>query len=1262
MSQTHYGNMSSETWAIATLFSTTSKDHAKGHTDFVDEVYGWMMEYVKVKKPQLSDSFIEIAKCHGDHLSQKGNHQETMKHYNWLWETSTREFGETDERTTMVLDQMVTALQKSGSSTDYLELSIKQLKVAENTLRVWDVQRTKAVLRLAGAYETADKPEKIYELYPSAIKQLTGALSERSGEATFAIHEQRITLIIAFASFYFRIFDRENGILLLKEFWEKFRPDVNSLRSPSPGLLTQLISLAELLRSVDMNVEAEQLYSVLWTHLKQSNELGSSAEFAYKAGSGLVQLRGQGHGDPKEKEGILKELVDILNPSGIRETNEVGLDAFIQLAHSYEEASEWVRLIEICEQALRRVWPAILTCQSTDTLTLPRDSVEKAVALVYLLARAKSKKQDVRSACNLYRIVHRAFQTTLMPNTQPRVLQAFRDYTTFCQANGCSEEAITSSRSYFGSLEKSAGLSQTCTRDVGLLLADIYTKEKRTDEAVGVYNQISSALLQAPLTPQTFDVLSSIYSIYEKTSTRDQHSVEFYDSFWDKLSGVSDFKQFGVEPNPDMMFGLYEKRRGNLERYGKSETNVLDTTQHLLQHYRTLRGENDTYYIKTMLAYAQLLGKTKGKGKESMEYYEKLLGHSLRMTETEENTTTILQIQQSLATLYLSENTSETRAVDMYQWLFHEHKATHGLTHCLTLGALQHLVQFSTGRESSHVVTDLLQTTTIEMLAESLHSDERVLFGNAVQIAKMFKALAMAEVAMEIVGTLRHYSRLSQKDRREFDKRDARFTSLVFSNSQGLMTERRYQLFFSAIETVIKTSGTLPSEDQLYHVSMGYVLQEYEYRMTWLTATKFGERLDVVLAAGARLRAFLRKQGRSDEFKDVGSDLRTIFQREFETFQPDKNSNTGIPLKFTEDMIEEFYEQSLNLFEHSDHGQISLVDVGLKRVEACITQGDVESAFIIAVWTHRFMPEENKLANTLHLLFQMSSEKVKTTSNTILKNDITKFNQLILQEVLSSQGEVGMSWVSVNLTDIHRLLLFLSGDSRWTLMSTILEQLWDSRSEQDTWSPQIVTAIGCRLVDVYMKQAENEEALRLLERIHYNHTRVFGFFHPETLQFCQLLCKIFNTAGYYNKAITLCEQLLRGLTEHHNANRFTKEEASQLIFSTLDLLKFAHHKKNTLPYRETIMPVFRQLEHMYLIKNSRWNELADFDGWCKKPLASDDKSLIWQPPSMWGLLEDQEEHSDRSLDGKLGSPKASPSLKEPNYLKFSRSSFASLFE
>ncbi|KAF3909921.1 hypothetical protein ABW21_db0208821 [Orbilia brochopaga] len=1261
LSQTLFGNYSQQSYEISLLFSSASRQQVEIETG--SEIFEWMISYYQSQQElNLTDDMIDIVKRLGLYLSRKGKSEEAMTHYRWLWGVCRKNVGETDSRSSEILDLMATAVQKSPSSTEYLDICISQFKVTETKLKPWDKQRTQAAIRLALAYDSCGKLSNVSETFDAAIKSLTASLTNCRSDEIIIIHEERVHLIVEFACFYKRKSRRDNAVLLLQQFWGKFRQDVRNMRTHTGGFIERLFALGETFESLSLWDEAEDLYSSLWSYFKQSSEL-MITDIAFKVGGKLAKLRKRNHRNPKEEEDVLKGLVSIFNTGTIKDLTAIGLDSFIQLSIFYEDSNDWTRAADISRQGLERLWPAILIGGESKGLTLPQRYIEKGIKLCYQLAASLSKQGDVNQACNIYRLVFVACQNTLIPNTAPRVVTAFQKYCSFSYSHGHTAEAVESCEHYFDTLAKNPGLSHPSTVDVGMELAEMYLKGKRRVDAIKIYKRLYSALIATSFSYRTLTVAIALSNIFEQEPTYVPERLEFYATFWDKLM-LSSSPEF--TPDPALVFKMYQIYRSHLEKSGRERSNadIIKITQQLLGRYREQSGEKNHFYFKVLLSYAQLLEQDKSRSKDAIQEYEKLLGLALRAGGTTEDTANILLIQQNLARLYMLDKSTEAKAGELYKSLWEEFRVTYGLGNHLALGALRRLSQFYCNQNDTAAATNLLQSTIIGIL--STETNERVMFDSAVALAKMFVLLKITDVGTNFVRQLRKYCLMSQTERQAFDAKDPRFSKLVFRNYNNLMTERRYQVFFSAFETVLRKGGNIEEED-LYTVVIGAVLQESEYYMSWLGASKFGERLDIILASGARLRAFLKAQGREEEFKFVENDLWIIFKREFKTFVPDNTRKTGIELKFSEEMLQEFFKECLDLFGNLNQKEsVSLVDVGLKRIEATIQAGDIDAAFILAVWTHKCMTEENKLGNVFRLLFLMTSDKVKANPNDILRNDITKFSQLILQEILGTQGGVGISWVNVDLKDLHRLLVLLGSEGRWDFMLMILEQLWDCRNSYDhIWSPHLVTTIGRRLCDVYMKQGMKEEALRLAERIFYNYGRVFGLLHPETQDLCTTLSRIYISCGYYPKSIALSERLLRTLADPSNRGVLTKEQATSTIFNQLSFLKYSHEKKGGWVNPDAMVPLIKELESVYWIKSSQWNELADFKVWCGKSLPKDETPFNWQPPMVWGILEEGPVRGiptggSRDVGDSEGPPPFSP--KEQEYFDFSRSSFAALFE
>ncbi|KAK6529970.1 hypothetical protein TWF281_009120 [Arthrobotrys megalospora] len=271
----------------------------------------------------------------------------------------------------------------------------------------------------------------------------------------------------------------------------------------------------------------------------------------------------------------------------------------------------------------------------------------------------------------------------------------------------------------------------------------------------------------------------------------------------------------------------------------------------------------------------------------------------------------------------------------------------------------------------------------------------------------------------------------------------------------------------------------------------------------------------------------------------------------------------------------------------------------------------------------------------------------------------------------------------MSIEELNRLLILLGGEKSWAFILTIIQHLWDQRTEHDeTWTPDLVTAIGRRLCDTYMVLNRKEEALRLCERIYYNYRRVFGELNPETIQFADLLAQLYTSALLYHKGMLLNERVLQALANPANKNELKKGQEAEIIFRQLNLLKYSRSMKGGwLNPEENYVSIISQLHTLYLQKHSRWDEIADFKFWSAKSVETNDGPLSWEPPVIWNILEDESITWKGGVPSIAETPKALPGIRSPRRSsrtptissekvllaketeseKFSRSSFALLF-
>ncbi|KAK6352058.1 hypothetical protein TWF718_005207 [Orbilia javanica] len=365
---------------------------------------------------------------------------------------------------------------------------------------------------------------------------------------------------------------------------------------------------------------------------------------------------------------------------------------------------------------------------------------------------------------------------------------------------------------------------------------------------------------------------------------------------------------------------------------------------------------------------------------------------------------------------------------------------------------------------------------------------------------------------------------------------------------------------------------------------------------------------------------------------------------------------------FPKSELEAFFKKCLECCAQYDSSRESkTIQAGTGQVELYLVSRDINSAFTVALWTYSWIEAEGKFAHVFKLLFLLTSSNVKAFPDEGLRGTIATFTQQILQSILSRESGIGVSWMTMSMEELNRLLILLGGEKSWPFMLIIVQWLWDQRCENDdTWTPDLVTAIGRRLCDTYMALNRKGEALKLCERIHYNYKRVFGELNPQTLQFADLLAQLYTSTLHYDKAMILCEKVLQALANSTDKpSELKKGQEVDIIFRQLNILKYSRSMKGSWQNsEESYISLVSQLHVLYMQKHSRWDEIADFKFWSAKAVSNKDGPFTWEPPVIWNILEDESIIWKGGVPSIAETPRSMPGIRSPKRLSRINGSFS----
>ncbi|KAF3923901.1 hypothetical protein ABW20_dc0100528 [Dactylellina cionopaga] len=1283
LSRTCFGSQSLQSRSLANLYIlATSKT---GWLDTSEAIYKWVWSFHEDTKTPIDEDVVEWMKFYAKQLQKANRNEDAMRLYRELWEKCSGTWSEFHKITTDVLELLIGSLDVSGGNIDeYIKICKGHLAMYERDYKPWDELRLGAVVRLAGAYDR--KPDT-----PSANRTLTDAIGTLKAALKTATGEEIIKIYVAMTRLHIeskRIIVKAGTVAVASEslsaFWSEIKGFVIGLRdSPDlDGLIGYLVLLGAAFEEVELAKDAEELYDALWALFKRFPRLLGHPD-VLKVGGCLAGLRGKRN--PGSEEELLKEILDL--SSGGATVTQQEIDAYLRLSEFYEGQRAWQKLLDISKSGLQRIWPEILLLK-VEKMYLRKEHRSAALKLAYKLAKAHVELGSPSSAETVYFRIFEGCRNSLMSG-EDDVLTALTEYCRFLEANGKIKEAIITFSEVFEQLRISLSPRDERKISVGLRLASLLVRGGDSVKAEEVYLQLWTALSAGKITAQLFEIASKLSKLYA-ANPKFQGAENFYQSFFACIFAVK--VQIDFTADPHTVFDLYLRLTAILKPRDGSAAAIKKLTDQLKDFYLANFGNQHISYLQ-ILYLLTIMIEGEGNASEAITQYKWLLVAFKEKPQQKEIQETIVDIQKRLASLLSRSKEGAKDAEDLYRELWVFCKNDHGPASGEGLSYLKLLIQFLKGQNRLVDALSTLEATIIEILSveENPHSHHE----SAIQIADLYISLESCSVGLEFAKAIRKFILQFSIDRCKPD--DEKFKNLVVRAVNGFITDRSYQIFLSTFETILFYPKD-PSKVKDFLSVLKDVLKETELYEVWLRSSKLGETLDIVLSAGSRLRNFLLKHRREDESEYIYKEIWKYFETDYRAFIKRNKKPTMKDFPATE--LDKFFKRCLEYCVGDDHNREThsrdsyvresrIIIAGISQVEAYLAQGGgtdtINSAFTIATWTYSWIQAEGKFAHVFKLLFLLTSSNVKSCADEGLRNTIAAFTQEILRTILSRESGIGVSWTTMSMQEINRLLILLGGEQSWEFMLTILKYFWDQRTENDEiWTPSLVTSIGRRLCDTYMVLGRKEEALGLCERIYYNYKRVFGELNPETLAFADLLGQLYTSALQFEKAMILNERVLQAMANVANDHQMEKEKEINVIFRQLNLLKYSRSMKGSWQSpEENYISLIAQLHDLYLQKHSRWDEIKDFKFWSTKAPDAADPPCYWQAPKRWNISEDEgitwngtvpsivERERPRAPSG-MRSPNRTPRTptlptgKEPpkkdsDFVIFSRSSFAHLF-
>ncbi|KAF3926345.1 hypothetical protein AA313_de0202064 [Arthrobotrys entomopaga] len=1178
-----------------------------------EEVYKWTYNYFKHVHGESHEETIKYAIRLGQLYIRKEKKEVAISIFRDVYNVCSTTFGFENTTTVTVCEHLVQVLEETEQFTEIISIRKKCSAVFTRDLKVWDIKRVTTQVKLALTYELQGEYQQSEEILLTIIRGITESFKTCEHHDHVHVHIARIEATLEMSRFYRRHHRHQQSESLLLELWKETVSHVTGLDRYSENFMKMVISVAEEMEILEMTTVASEVYTSVWTYFKSSSITIRSSDIAILVSRRLATLC-EHHQDVVREETILKETFEIT----IETTKKIEtvIETTTTLVSFYEKHEKWTEVVNICSQTLTKVWAEILNIQVKKTCYLPKTCHYEAIQLAWRLAIAFESSREIVKAETIYINILTACKQTLRI-VDVEYFEALKKVTTFYETHGKHQKAIVVYVDFFDSCRSKLGITHHHSLEVAYELAKIYIRHNEIEKAEKIYLKIwQGCLFGSHCRQGSLEAGWFLCDLYEKQH-RHKEAIAIYQIIW---ASVCD-SHIEVTVEETRILKLYKQFKHILTIETKFDL-LYDITVVFEQYCKRVHGETHILTIEAMLELATVIERTETRRSEAITIYEKIVQISTQVTVTEEIKETIITTKKHLASCYSHSSTTVVKAEETYVEIWTDCKHTHGVSHRSSLEILEGLILFHKKNKSINKAIELLETTIIEIFNTEKESER--LFHCGLTLAKCYR----------IIGSIEAGSKFS-KDIQKFlftykagkATKDVRFSKWTVRQINGSIVDRKYHVFISAFEEVLRKEEALHST-HLYAYILQNLLTETELYESWTRIVSIDVKCEQKLVYGCRLIAHLKETHRIDESLHIKEELWAIFHREF--------THTQVEIDIT--IMKSLFEKCIIETTTTDR-EIVVVDVAITQIEEYVKRREFTFVSTLSSWTHTHIKVTQNTTASLKLVNILTSSTVTRycKEETIIKK-ITEITETIIIESVSETSTTTVSWHQRSIVEVNKVLILLGRKNSYSRMLTILEELWENRTTQSSWTPSVVSLIGRRLVETYFVLDEKLKALKLCERICYNYERVWGLLNPSTLEFYDFLSSLYIASKKYEKAIAIHERILQQAIGDHKAMT-EGSNMRDIVLRQTELLQAAVGRT----YGSKPIPVEEKKHRETLLHRIKSFFGDDCEHQKKLEALKDEKKLVqgqgeafgcWKAPEKWEIVEFEDEEMPQR-NGKL---------------------------
>lgn len=565
---------------------------------------------------------------------------------------------------------------------------------------------------------------------------------------------------------------------------------------------------------------------------------------------------------------------------------------------------------------------------------------------------------------------------------------------------------------------------------------------------------------------------------------------------------------------------IYERYLHVLEVHVKVDVSVrYEISVKFRQTVEVVYGTDSLLFLEALIALAAICEHYEGHEHEAVTIYEVVITRT--RTTTVETKTKVTTVKKRLSKLYVTIITGGggssspipiDKAIALCLEVYLELKITLGCWHEKTLLKLKETITLYlrvNTKESHGKIVELLHVAFIEIVTFKCKSME--LYHAALALASIYILAGLQQYALKLVHQLRHLVIFGQ---------DFEITVDILVKVDAKLVTRSALVFLVAFQQSL-TEKVVMTYSELLAVTLLEISLYEQYKEVIETETN----TEIVLDYGAKLRSFWVEQGQEQLLVVLDKRLFHLFKTKYAAFITTHDDYTWLLyLALTRSLGRDLTKIDFPAL---------VCRAGNAEVASLLEAGEFKKALEVARCTFHFAHKQglyNSLSRVQYaykLAEFMAGIDVRRPTDPKLWEQYLILSKHITGEALATFRAHDIDFVRLKFQDLAGIVRLLGSQQNYGELESLLLKLWQSREVQKTWDATRVISIGRLMVHAHVAANHIPAAIDLCETMCYNLRRSRGVLDPVTVEMLQMLAELYTSDNRVDRCMSIHEQILR---------------------------------------------------------------------------------------------------------------------------------------